>query len=121
MELVIFKSRHEKLLSNLKFHIKGQNIQPLSQIKYLGVILKDDLYWTIHLVNIKKKLSCSFGLLSKIRHYVPKHLLRTIYYLLFNSRLIFACEIWGRNQANQLLKKLLELLSYKLSSKTDKF
>ena len=56
----------------------------------------------------KKKLSHSIGLLSKIRH-VPKHLMQTIYYSLFSSHLIYACEIWGQNQTNQHFKKLLLL------------
>ena len=81
-----------------------KKIQPLSQIKNLGVILQDDLHWTTHLVNLKKKLSCSIDLFSKIGHYIPKHLLRIIYYSLFNSHLICACEIWGQNQTNQLFK-----------------
>ena len=93
MELVIFKSRHTKITKHLNFHVSGQKLQPSSQIKYLGVILQDDLHWTTHLANLKKKLSCSIGIFSKIRHHVPKHLLRTIYYSLFNSHLIYACEI----------------------------
>lgn len=42
--------------------------------------------------------------LSKIRHYVAKHLLRrAIYYSLFISHLIYGYEIWGQNQDNALL------------------
>ena len=41
------------------------------------------------MVNLKKKLRHSIGLLSKIRHSVPKHLLQTINYSLFNSHLIY--------------------------------
>ena len=108
-ELVIFKSRHEYITKHFNFRISGQKIQPSSQIKYLGVILQDFLHWTIHLVNLNKKLSHSIGLLSKIRYYVPEHLLRTIYYLLFNSHFIYACKIWGQNQTNKLFKKLLLL------------
>ena len=94
-ELVIFKSRNKTITKNLNFRISGQKIQPTSQVKYLGVTLQDDLHWATHLGNLRKKLSHSIGLLSKIRHYVPKHLLRTLYYSLFNSHLIYACEIWG--------------------------
>ena len=70
-ELVIFKSRHKKILNILS----RQKIEPSSQIKYCGAILQDNLNWTTHLVNVKKNLSRSIVLLSKIRHYVPKHLL----------------------------------------------
>ena len=108
-DLVIFKSRNKKITKHLNFRISGQKIQPSSQVKYLGVTLQDDLLWATHLGNLRKKLSHSIGLLSKIRHYVQKHLLRTLYYSLFNSHLIYACEIWGQNQTNQLVKRLLLL------------
>ena len=59
------------------------------------------------MVNLRKKLSHSIGLLSKIRDSVPKHLLQTINYSLFNSHLIYACEIWEQNQTNQLEFELM--------------
>ena len=74
-------------MKHLNFHISGQKIQPTSQVKYLVVTLQDDLHWAKHLGNLKKKLCDSVGLLSKIRHYVPKHLLRTLYYSLFKGYL----------------------------------
>ena len=74
-DLIIFKSRNKKNTKHLNFRISGQKIQPTSQVKYLGVTLQDDLHWATHLGNPRKKLSHSIGLLSKIRHYVPKHLL----------------------------------------------
>ena len=108
-EPVIFKSRNKTITKHLNFRISGQKIQPTSQVKYLGVTLQDNLHWTTHLGNLRKKQSQSSGLLSKIRHYVPKHLLRTLYYSLFNSHLIYACKIWRQNQANQLFKRRLLL------------
>ena len=105
-DLVIFKSRNKTITKHLNFRISGQIIQPTSQVKYLGVRLQDDLHWATHLGNLRKKLSHSICVLSKIRHYVPKHLLRTLYYSLFNSHLIYTCEIWGQNQTNQLFKRL---------------
>ena len=56
-----------------------------------------------------KKLSSSTGVLSKVRHYVPKHLLRTIYYSIFNVHLIYACEVWEQKQNNLILNKLTKL------------
>ena len=46
----------------------------------VGVILQEDLHWTTHLVNLKKKQSHSIDLPSKIIHYAPKHLFQTMYY-----------------------------------------
>ena len=48
-------------------------------------------------------------MLSKVRHYVPKRLRRTIYYSFLNSYVICASEIWGQNQNNLLVRKLIKL------------
>ena len=39
--------------------------------------------------------------------YIPKFLLKTIYYSIFNSHLIYACQVWGQNENCQ--KKLFSL------------
>ena len=108
-EIIIFKSKNKTITKHLNFRISGQKIKPSNKVKYLGVILQEDLHWNKYLLNLGKKLSRSIGLLSKIRHYVPKHLLRTIYFSIFNSHLIYACEIWGQSQNSQQFKKLLKL------------
>ena len=59
-------------------------IKHSSQVLCLGVILKDYLHWDIHLINLEKKVSHRIGSLSKIRHYVSKHLLQIIHYSVFN-------------------------------------
>ena len=108
-ELVIFKSKNKIVTKHLNFRISGQIIKPSSQVKYLGIMLQDDLHWNSHLTKLRKKLSRSVGLLSKVTYYVPKYLLRTIYHSIFNSHLIYACEIWGQTQTNCYFKKLLHL------------
>ena len=111
-EIVLFKPRNKKCSKQLNFCVNDQKIKQPNQVQYLGVILQYDLHWDAHLTNLEKKLSCSIGLLSKTRHYVSLHLLQTIYYSIFNSNLIYACEIWGQNQNNlrftKLKKKLLQ-------------
>ena len=108
-EIIIFKPKNKNITKHLNFRISGQKIKPTTQVKYLGIILQDDLSWDKYLSNLVKKLSRAIGLLAKIRHYVPKYLLRTIYYSLFNSHLIYACEIWGQNQNNVFFRKISEL------------
>ena len=41
---------------------------------------------------------------------MPKYLLKTIYYSLFNSHLIYASQIWGQSQRDHF-RKLVELQS----------
>ena len=42
------------------------------------------------------------------------HLLRTIYYSIFNSHLIYACEIWGQNQNSLRFTKVTKLQNKEL-------
>ena len=67
--------------------------------------MEQHLDWNVHIKNAVPKLNRAIGILYKIRHYVSKFLLKTIYYSLFNFHLIFACQVWGQN------KKYLEKLS----------
>ena len=39
----------------------------------------------------KKKLNRAIGLLSKVWHFTSQHLLKILYYSLFNSHLIYGC------------------------------
>ena len=57
------------------------------------IILQEAFHWNRYLSKLGKKLNRSIGLLSKLRHYVPEYLLRTIYLATFNYHLIYA---WKR-------------------------
>ena len=100
-KLVIFKPKNKIITKHLNFRISGQKIKPSLQVKYLGIILQDDLHWNSHLTKLRKQLSHSIDLLSKVRYYVPKHLVRTAYHSIFNFHLLYTCEIW--RQRNKLL------------------
>ena len=82
-KIVIFKSRNRKITKHLNFRISGQKIVSVELVKYLRFTLQSDVHWKTRLTSLEKKLSRSIGLLSKIRHYVPKFLFRTIYYSIF--------------------------------------
>ena len=54
------------------------------------------------------KLNWVVGAFAKTRHYIPIFLLKTVYYSLFNSHLIYACQIWGQTK-NDLFRKIEKL------------
>ena len=92
-EIIIFKTKLKTITKHLNFRVSGQKISPTTNVKYLGVHLNNSLTWEIHFKNLQTKLNRAIGLLSKVRHYTPKSLLKTIYFSLFNSHLIYACQI----------------------------
>ena len=86
-ELVLFRSKDKKITKNMHFKIKEHKINLISEVKYLGLILDENLRFKYHLQNLKLKLSRANCLLSKIRYYVKFALLQRNYYALFDSRL----------------------------------
>ena len=52
------------------------------------------------------KLNRAIGLLSKVKHFTPQNLLKTLYYSLFHSHLIYGCQVWGQyHQGTELVQQ----------------
>ena len=95
-EFILFR-RHNKIIDyDLKIKLNGKRIFPSSCVKYLGVTLDENLSWTNHLSALSTKLSRANSMLCKVRHFVDKQTLRSIYFSIFSSHLTYACQIWGQ-------------------------
>ena len=106
-EIIIFRPKHKIITKHLNFRISGEKINLSTIVKYLGVILHEHLEWQEYINSLLIKLSRVTDLLSKIRHYVLKFLLKTIYFSIFNLHLIYTCQIW--DQKENTIKKLSEI------------
>ena len=106
-ELVIFSPKRKQVAEHLNFRISAPEIEISNRVQYLGIQIDQHFKWNEHIKNIIPKLTRAIDVLSKIRHYVPKFLLKTTYYSIFNSHLICACQVWGQNE--NCLKKLSSL------------
>ena len=45
---ILIKRRNTIITKPLNFRISGQKIELSKSVKYLGIILQDDLYWNLH-------------------------------------------------------------------------
>ena len=98
-EIPIFRPKGKSITKHLNFRISGEKINTSSTANYLGVLFHENLQWQTHIDSLITKLSRAVGLLSKFRYYLLKYLLRTIYFLIFNSHMIYTCQVWGQNEA----------------------
>jgi hypothetical protein len=117
-ELVLFKHRSRKLNYNLKLKLNGRRMYPSQSIKYLGVIIDENLNWCHHVNSLSIKLRRANGALSKLRHYVPQPILVSVYHAIFSSHMRYACQVWGQNQSTitrrilLLQKSAIRIMSY---------
>ena len=98
-ELVLFRPKGNAITKNLNFRISGKKVKLSRTVKYLGIILNENWLSEDHLNTLIPKLSRAVGLLSKIWYHTPKHLLRTIYFSIFNSH-IYLPSMGARTKSN---------------------
>ena len=80
-----------------KIKMNGHKIIPSNYIKYLGIYLDSNLSGQYHCDLLLKKLKRSNGMLCKARHYVQLDELRSIYYAIFSSHMVYGCQVWGQS------------------------
>ena len=78
--MVIFKSKQKKLEGGLKIKLCSKRLYPTESVKYLGV--KNDANFSLqyHVNDLSIKLNTANALLFKMRKYVSRNILRSIYF-----------------------------------------
>ena len=100
-----------------KIKLDGKKLRPSSEIKYLGILLDENLTFGPQIQKINAQLNRANTLLAKARHYMPRNLLMQLYYGQFFSRISYACQIWGQclNEKSQtflLQKKAIRIITF---------
>ena len=70
------------------------------------------LTWKCHIDYVASKLSKVVGIFIKIRHYLPKHILSTLYYTFAYPYLIYCNILWASTYVSNL--KRLDIIQKKL-------
>ena len=106
-EVILFK-HHKKLVNyDLKLKLYGKRLYLTNKTKYLGLLIDENLNWKFHLEQLAVKLRKVNGILSKLRHFLTTVTLKSIYYALFYSNLIYGLQVWGQDlNSNCRIKKL---------------
>ena len=87
----------KKLDKHLKFEIKIDNhfISKKKCIKYLGVLMDNNLDWKHHIKQVCKKISSGAWVIARLRNYVNTCTLKSVYYFLIHSHLSYCINTWG--------------------------
>ena len=107
-EFVIFRSPRKYVDCDIKIKLNGKRLYQSTSIKYLGILLDEHLSWKPHIDELTKKLNHSNSMLAKIRHYVNKNIIRSLYFSLFSSHINYCCLVWGQS-GNYYLNKILSV------------
>ena len=113
---MLFKNKQNNL-SNITLPIlrlNNQIIERVNKFLYLGIYMDEDLTWEPHINHISNKISKNNGILRRLKHTVPKHILKTIYFSLIHPHLNYGTLLWGFNleRLDILQKKAIRIISH---------
>lgn len=89
-------------------------VELVSQYKYLGVIVDENLKWNVHIQHVQKKLRQTSYFLRHLSYCAPRDLLASFYFALGESHIRYGIAAWGSSthcrslqlSQNRLLKIL---------------
>ena len=92
---ILFKSSQHSSLETVNSKIGNQPVKQSRYVKFLGVLLDENLSWKYHISELSKKLARTCGMFFKIRHFLPVDVMICLYNSLFSSFLQYGIVVWG--------------------------
>ena len=110
---MIFHSINNRTDENPIIKIGKKTIQRAKFVKFLGLLLDENLSWKFHLKELSKKLARTCGVISKVKSLLSPDVLLCLYNSLFLSFAKYGIIVWGNTSASytdpvyKLQKKLV--------------
>ena len=79
--------RIEGVIPNLE--INGIPLERVQNFNFLGLVLNENMSWKPHIDLLANKLAKCAGVLNKLKRFLPIHILRTFYFSMVQSRLMY--------------------------------
>ena len=80
-----FKSIRKETETTLKLKLNGKRLYTTNSVKHLGTKIDENLNWHQQINNVAVKLNRANAMLSKVRRFVDKKTLKSIYHAIFES------------------------------------
>ena len=92
-KLMLFTPRHVDNLPVVRFNNKS--IEWVNSLKYLGIIIDNNLNFIFQSKEVRNKLSKLHGIFYSLKNFIPRNVLINMYYSLVYSAVTYNIIIWG--------------------------
>ena len=106
-KLMMFRSRPTQDLPSITFG--GEEIEWITEFKYLGITISNNLSFSKHINNISLNVSRMTGSFTCLRRIVPKKVLMKLYYALVYPHLNNHVVVWGSAPPSHLRTLIVRL------------
>ena len=86
----------------------SNNIERLSSIKFLGVMLDEIISWIDHVRTVENKIAKNTGLLYRVSQFLNQVSLKAVYFSYIHSYLNYANIAWASTYATKLKRVYLK-------------
>ena len=76
-------------------NLSGVKLTQVEKVRFLGVIIDNELSWEPQLEKLNAKLSSSIAVIKRIMKFIPKSEYKKLYDSLFKSHLSYCISSWG--------------------------
>ena len=97
-------ARSECYDPTLTLSVNGQKVKQADKIKFLGVIIDDQLSWNDQIKYVENKLMSTIVLTKRTKKFIPSSHYFKIYHSLFISHLTYGISCWGGICPSKLIK-----------------
>ena len=88
--------------SEKEINLNGHSLMKVSKVKFLGIIIDNELSWDDQIEHLKQKLNSCINVIKRIMKYTPKSEHKKLYHSLFQSHLSYCISSWGGLSQNKL-------------------
>ena len=92
--LITTRQKRSFVDDTLNGSICGQPVNQVKSVNTLGLQLEQSLSWIKHIEHIYKKVAPALGLLKRVRDFVGRDTLVSIYNALILPHLEYGCVVW---------------------------
>ena len=105
--LICTKPKYQNLNSagfNRRLNIRGNELDDMQKVKYLGVYVDNSLDWKEHITTVSSMVSKALGFLKHAKKFFRDSSLKALYLIIVEPYFRYCCSVWECRGTTALLQ-----------------
>ena len=99
---IVFRGRNKKVNLIGDITLQGKSIKEEYVVTFVGITLDKHLSWSDHIEKVNKLIRIKCGILYRLRHILPLHILLLLYNTFILPHINYGLEVWGNTYSSHL-------------------
>ena len=92
--MIFVRKRWRNCVSSSKLLINNKPILFEKSVKYLGVLVDQDLTWSLHVGHVRKRSLAALATIRRVSVYMPTRVLIALYNAFVLPHFTYCCVVW---------------------------